>query len=133
MSQENVQIVRELYDGWERGDFRAGGDRYHPDIEFAYEFGLEKASARGLQEMRTAWAEMLRHWRHWSTGRIEEVIDADPHVIAVSAVRARGRHSGLAVESPVAATAFTFSEGRIVRMIATDNRGKAFEAVGLRE
>jgi ketosteroid isomerase-like protein len=133
MSQENVEIVRRLYEGWERGDFRAESERFDPEIDFRYEFGPETASARGLTEMRTAWREMLRQWRHWSTGRIEDVIDADPHVIAVSEVRARGRHSGLPVEMPAAATAITFRQGRIVRMVATDSREKALQAVGLSE
>ena len=35
MSQENVEIVRELYAGWVRGDFSVGREHFDPDVEFA--------------------------------------------------------------------------------------------------
>ena len=33
MSQENVEIVREVYDDWMQGDF-SGGEAFHPEVEF---------------------------------------------------------------------------------------------------
>ena len=32
MSQENVEIVRQIYERWGRGDFRAGVDLYDPHV-----------------------------------------------------------------------------------------------------
>ena len=34
MSQENVDALRAVYDEWEKGDFRAGGDLLDPDVLF---------------------------------------------------------------------------------------------------
>jgi ketosteroid isomerase-like protein len=133
MSQENVEIVKALYEGWERGDFSAEAHRYDPDIEFTFDLGPDLFTARGTSEMRQVWADHLRLWRHWSTGRIHELIDADPHVVAISPIRARGRHSGVPVEVDSAAAVFTFRDGRIIQFAVSNSLQNALEAIGLSE
>ncbi len=46
MSQENLEIVRRIVDGWGRGDF-SETDGFHPDVEFELVDWPERARTRG--------------------------------------------------------------------------------------
>jgi len=46
MSQENVEIVRRIFDRWAEGDFQAGRELLHPDIEWV--ISREHPDARTL-------------------------------------------------------------------------------------
>ena len=133
MSQEHVEIVREIYLGWAQGDFSVGIDAFDPDIEFVSEFGVDRVTARGLDGMRRVWGEQLRNWNAWRTGEIQELRDLGDSVLVINPVHGRGRQSGVEVEIRDAAAAFRFHEGKIVWLLATDRLEAALEAVGLRE
>src|SRR6185369_9996376 len=60
-SDQNVEIVRSIYDDWARGDF-SQGDAFHPDVEFDMTDWPGGGSARGVEGMRRAWMESLRAW-----------------------------------------------------------------------
>ena len=131
MSQENVEIVRRLYEAWQHGDFAAEMQSYDSNVELAIDYGPDQILVRGIDEMRKVWREQLSLWQNWSTGPIEKVIEDANHVVVAHKLRGRGK-SGVAVEMDAGA-AFTFREGRIVRILAADELRKALEAVGLRE
>ena len=61
MSQENVQIVRRVYEQWSRGDF-SGGDAFHPEVEFEMVDWPGRDRSHGLEEMREAWLASLSAW-----------------------------------------------------------------------
>ena len=131
MSQENVEIVRRIYEGWSRGDFTAGADAFDPKIEFALSFGVDEATGRGADELSRAFADYLRNWIGWHTSEIDALIESGDHVVAVHRLWARGRNSRVEVEIPEAACAFTFRDGKIVGIFPTESRAKAMAAVGL--
>ncbi|MEA2346784.1 MAG: uncharacterized protein QOG62_571 [Thermoleophilaceae bacterium] len=133
MSQENVEIVRRIYEGWSRGDFSAGIDHFDPDIEFSMQFGVDGGEGRGAAALASAWQENLRNWQDWRTGEIDELIESGDSVVVIGPIRGRGKHSEAEVEIPDAACAFTFRNGRIVKIVPTDSRQKALDAVGLSE
>jgi ketosteroid isomerase-like protein len=92
MSEENVQIVRRVYEQWSRGDF-SGGDAFHPEVEFEMVDWPGRDRSRGLGEMREAWLASLSAWddfRAEPTGFLEN----DPHVVVLTHVTARGKGSG---------------------------------------
>ena len=132
MSRENVETIRRLYAGWERGDFATAMDSYDPAVELVIDYGPDRATARGIDEMRALWREQLTLWDSWSTGPIEEVVERGDHVVVRHTLRGVSKR-GLSVNSQSAGAAFTFLDGRIVRIVATDQIGKALQAVGLRE
>jgi ketosteroid isomerase-like protein len=131
MSQENVERVRRLYAGWERGDFAAELDLYDPGVELVIDWGSDGATARGFEEMRRVWRDHLTLWESWSTGPIEEVFEREEHVVVRHSLHGSSR--GLSVEAQRAGAAFTFRDGRVVRIVATHDIAKALAAVGLRE
>jgi len=131
MSQ-NAEVVRKLYEGWQRGDFAVETDVYHPDVELIIDYGPDFTTTAGFKEMRNVWREQLTLWESWSTGPIEKLIEDGEHVVVTHSLRGRSKR-GLSLESRNAGAAFTFRAGRIVRLVATDQLAKALEAVGLSE
>ena len=55
MSQENVEVVRRVYDEWGRGNFREGAELYDPHVLLVLrpEFGLLRG--RGCTAALTRW------------------------------------------------------------------------------
>ena len=53
MSQENVEIVRSVYEAVKRGDLETAGSLIHPDIEFhTYDRSPEAGVYRGREAVR---------------------------------------------------------------------------------
>ena len=130
MSQENVEIVRELYAGWVRGDFSVGREHFDPDVEFANLWPPDRVSVRGAEAMREAWREFLTTWHDWRTGDIERLIDEGDRVTACHQIFGRVKHGQPEMSRPGVAV-FTFRDGKIVGLLLTDPDG--LEAAGLSE
>jgi len=137
MSEENVEIVRRLYDAAARHDTSKVLDFYDPEIEW----DISHAPARdmmgkehafyGHEGLRTFFRHWYEAWKHVEPD-LEELIDAGDQVISVETTRGRGRTSGAVVELPHAAV-WTFREGKIVKVVWFGSRSEALEAAGLSE
>jgi ketosteroid isomerase-like protein len=134
MSQENVEIMQRLFEGYRRGDTTIGLklDVFDPDIEFSFDWGVDHVSVKGIAAMSRAWVDQLRSWEEYRTGEFDELIDDGDHVVAAYKLHARGKRSQVEVEMPVAC-AYTFRDGKIVRIALTETLQQALEAVGLSE
>jgi ketosteroid isomerase-like protein len=130
MSQENVEIVRELYAGWVRGDFSVGREHFDPDIEYALLWVPERVTVRGIEAMRDTWREFLGSWHDWRTGDIERLVDAEDRITVYHQIFGRLKPGQAEVARPGAAV-FTFRDGKIISLLLTDP--DALEAAGLRE
>ncbi len=53
MSQENVEIARRLFEGWQSGDFLQGADRFNENVEFVHTGIPDPRTYRGIDA--TAW------------------------------------------------------------------------------
>ena len=137
MSEENVEIVRRVYDAVARGDAATVLALYDPEVEFDFsrspqgKLGLMKPVYRGHQGVRD-WVRE-RH-EDWDTieDDLEELIDAGDEVISVVTHRGRGRASGIMVDMSGAGL-WTIREGKIVRAVWFHTRADALEAAGLSE
>jgi ketosteroid isomerase-like protein len=134
MSDENVSIVRRIYDALERRDDSVG-ELWHPDVEFDVSRDIWGAVVggghyRGVEGVRQWMLDLYAAWEHLDLG-CEELIDAgDDRVIAVLRVRGRGRVSGIELEySP--AGIWTFRDGRVVSVVWYGSRDEALAAAGL--
>ena len=135
MSRENVEIVRQLYEYWTRGDFRSGVEVFDPDIEFEIDESVTMGGAvkvRGLAEMGKAWRENLSGWGDFRVGEITRLVETDDGVIAFNRLEGRGRRSGIVVDQSDRAAIFRFRNNRIVGLRLTTATG-AIEAAGLSE
>jgi ketosteroid isomerase-like protein len=132
MSEENVEAVQRSFDGWNRGDFDAWVRDAHPDTEFSSAImklteGRDSAF-QGRAEMRKFWDE----WRSLWDLKVElpEIRDLGNTVVALGAVKVRGKASGVELESPVGYV-IEFDEGLIRKVRAYLNPSDALKAVGL--
>jgi ketosteroid isomerase-like protein len=132
MSQENVEIVRRFYEGWNRGDLSAALQDFHADgeVDSSQSRGPEQGVYRGVE----AAGRFAQQWLDlFDEVRIEpkEFIDTDEYVVVPNVVTARGRD---AIEVAARNTqVFTLRDGTIVRMRLYQERAEALAAVGLRE
>jgi ketosteroid isomerase-like protein len=109
MSQENVEIVRRLYEEWwaglERGDPGAvfDSEAIADDAEFTVEGGM--LDGRSVWRGREEYVQWFRTWtgefEDWSL-RLEGVIDAGrDRVVALTYQSGTGKASGVPVEFKV--------------------------------
>jgi len=132
MSQQNVEVVREIYAD-PRGLIGAAADRATTDVEFDFtDVYPDRPVLKGVEEMRR-----FRETGPWSGSPIhiepERFFDLDgDRVVAFVRVSATGRDSGVEIEIK-AAHEFTIRGGLIVRFKAYGDRRQALEAAGLSE
>jgi uncharacterized protein len=84
MSQENVEIVRQAFDAFARGDLDAAYSFAHPEIEFhTYADSPEAGVYRGREAVREYNEELFAQFESLRI-EVEEFVDAGDHVIVVS-------------------------------------------------
>ncbi|HWX96202.1 MAG TPA: nuclear transport factor 2 family protein [Solirubrobacteraceae bacterium] len=133
MGQDNVELLRRLYQQWEQGDLLTV-DAFHPQVEFVRIGSDYRGLAgqwRGVDEMWTAIVEWLRSWEHLHV-EAERFYGLDDRVLVLSREIARGKRSGEQVDHEIG-DLFTVRDGKIVRWENYWDRTEAIRAAGLRE
>jgi ketosteroid isomerase-like protein len=134
MSQENVEIVREGWEAWQRGDLPALFRQCDPDVvwDTSHFHDWPESTYHGIQGVE----RFLREWLEVWDGLEIEVDDvraaSDERVVSLIVQRGTGRSSGLAMEMEMAHVA-TLRNGKITRFENYEDRAEALEAVGLSE
>jgi uncharacterized protein len=132
MPSDYLDLVRECYDAFERGDLDYVIARSAADIEV-----VEAPDLPGSQTYRghDGLAEAIQNWvGEWEDFRldVERMIDAgNQRVITLVRHHGRGKSSGVPVESRWVYL-HTGSEGKIVRWEIFGRLDDAFAAIGLR-
>jgi ketosteroid isomerase-like protein len=133
MSQENVEVVRRIYEQEMFGqDPSRLLDLAAPDIEYvnppdAIESGVRRGRAEVARAVKDA-HEFFNSPRY----ELNELFDAGNIVVAAFTFYARGRGTENEIVQEMAHT-WTLREGRIARLEWGRDLGSALEAVGLRE
>jgi ketosteroid isomerase-like protein len=137
MSEENVEIVRRVYEASARRDAEAVLSMYDPDVEWdlsqhpmgqIFEREGRRKGHEGLRAWFHEWYDAFEDFEH----RCEEVIDAGEYVVSVGIDAGRGRGSGIEVERTIAGV-WTIRNGKIVRVVWFPTREEALEAAGREE
>ena len=133
MSEENVEIVRRVYDAAAQRDADGIFALYDPEVELdASRLGLADLDVyHGHDGLRSLFREFADTWGEIEYS-YEELIDAGEQVVAVVTRHARGRASGVAVERPFTLV-WTVRAGKVVRVVWFLTREEALEAAGLSE
>jgi uncharacterized protein len=131
MSEENVEIVRRVYDGYLSGDFERALSLVDPAVECDVSIRPDGKVYRGHDGV----IEALRTWSGtWEAFRIdvEEIIDGGDSVVGVERQSGRGKGSGLPMAQQTFSV-FTIDDGKVTRILWLQDRGEALEAAGLSE
>jgi ketosteroid isomerase-like protein len=132
MSQENVEVVRNVYEGWRQGDFRAGVDVLDPLVLFVLPPEFPDAGTYlGVERLAEYMQGFLEPWSHL-TIEAEEIADAGDTVVAAIVQRGVGDGSGAATEFRYFQV-WAFRGRKVIRLENFREREAAFEAAGLRE
>jgi ketosteroid isomerase-like protein len=133
MSQGNVEIVRQIYGRWERGDFRAGQEIYDPYVLLVLRPEFPEAGAYcGPNEIRKYMREdFLADFADASIAG-EEFIDAGDSVIVRVNQQATGPESGVPVGMRYYQV-WTFRGSLVIRIESIRERADALQAAGLSE
>jgi ketosteroid isomerase-like protein len=134
MSQENVEVVRHLFDAFARGDVEAILRLQHPDAIWAPLI----APMIGVEEIRGQEA-----FRRFLTQDLLDGFDAftlEPlsfqhhgdNVIVAVHLTGQIKASGLQIDD-ISAFVWTLREGKVAAVREYDTEAEALEAVGLRE
>jgi ketosteroid isomerase-like protein len=135
VSQENVEVVRVLYEAFNRGELDAVLSMLDP--EFEWEGPREIPGLAGTYRG----AEGVRHYLSKLTDVFndyrmvpEEFIDAGgEQVLVLAREGGRGKGSGIAVQTNPTGHLWTIRDGRPARLESYWERANALLAVGLEE
>jgi ketosteroid isomerase-like protein len=131
MSEENVELVRRIYEATNNGDIDAVVLDFHPEIEFhAY-----PRSPEGVYHGKQAAQEYIENvWERFESVRIEvdELLDAGDQVVVVTTqhpVPKRGQEEMTVHLAEV----YAIRDGLLAERRPYSTRNEALEAAGLSE
>ena len=132
MSQENVEIVKQVYAAFNRRDADTAVQLVAPGFSFRSEFGaLSGTRYEGRTGFRQYFRDMAEAWATFHL-EIEEIKGHDDAVVVTYRECATGRESGLEVEAR-GCEVWHVQDGQPTHLDNYPSKEEALEAVGLAE
>jgi ketosteroid isomerase-like protein len=138
MSQENLEVVRRVYDAWNRHDLDAFLSFVHPDAEWGGDdaatdlFLGVKSVYVGREGVREWWNAVKEPWAYFKS-HVQRTFAGGDTVVTVVRFEAEGKESGARVELPFITNVTRFKGGLIIRFNAYYSLEEALAAAGLSE
>jgi len=131
MSEENVELVREGYAAWNRGDIDLIIEGAHPEIEIVQPPEVpDSKTYSGKAGVAEAFADWPKQWDDFRAELLEVIDVSDTKVVSVSRHQLRARD--IEIEQEVSYV-HTFRDGLVVRWEMFFTRDAALEASGRSE
>ena len=133
MSQENVEVVLQLFEQWNAGRnpawFIANSQ---PDVEIFSRYAeMEGHPFVGASGVHRWINEIDENFERYEAGA-DDLRDLGDTVLALGGVRFRGKGSGIEMDQPMG-WVFEFQDLKFTRILFYDTPAGALEAVGLSE
>jgi uncharacterized protein len=128
---DNVEVVRRLFEAWNRRDYSAALALIDPEVEVEVSAsGLELQGTQRGHAGLTEW--MAAFWDNFDSPRaeIDEYVANGDDVVVTAHFYGRGKTSGAEVEMR-RGQVYTLRDGKVVRWRHFTSRLEALEAVGL--
>jgi ketosteroid isomerase-like protein len=132
MSQAEIEVVRESFDLWSRGDIDALTERFTDDCVFHSAItDLVGKTVAGTEGLRRIAAQMADEWSalRWE---IDEIFEAENGVLTLHRVIGLGRASGIELSNELAGL-YQIRDGRICSARIYLDRDEALRAAGPRK
>jgi uncharacterized protein len=126
-----AEVIRAVYDAWNRDDFDGVRRHLHPDVEWrssSYFPGLEPLY-RGAEAVRGWWDALRDPFDRWTID-LQEMREVDDRIATLVCFHAVGKESGVTVDLPFAHV-FEFEGALIRRYQSFESAGDALAAAGL--
>ena len=134
MSQESVELVRQIFGHWNEGGIprERWPEFFDPEVEMDLRGRkVNPAVYEGYDGLARFTSDVGEVWDRFSI-ELKEIIDVDPRVVSVMRATARGHGSGIEVEGQMA-WVWTLRKGRVLRVEGDFDRESALEAAWLSE
>ena len=131
MSQENVEIVRRMYEAFHAADTIGALACFDPDVVVDFSRRPDGRVGHGreyLNQIITSWLVAWEEWRE----EIDEIRDLGSQVYVVATQRGRGKGSGVEVEQCYACLCEVEGDN-IIKVTYYPEVADALEAAGLSE
>jgi ketosteroid isomerase-like protein len=132
MASQNVELVRSIYEAWERGDY-SSAEWADPEIEFVRLDGPDPGRWTGAAGIAAATRFRLDAWEDFRiVGEEFRELD-DDRVLVLSRLSGRGKRSGLELGQVRAQGAglFHVRAGKVARIVVCLDRDRALAELGL--
>jgi ketosteroid isomerase-like protein len=131
MSQENVEIVRQVLDAFNRGDWDAATRLAHPEFELrTADRVVNPGTYRGPENVRRFFEDMFEPFEEVVV-EPEEFFDRGDQIVAFVLIRLRPTGSNAVVENRIGHL-WTMREGKAARVQVFPRREEALENLGER-
>jgi ketosteroid isomerase-like protein len=134
MSEENVEIVRGVYDRWSEGDFQAAVKLFDPQIVLVVRpvFGIADGVYLGPKAIGEYTLNELLMPMRKLTMEAEEISAVGDHVVVDVHQHGIGKASGVPTETRFCSV-WSFRGQKVIRIESFATRAEALEAAGLSE
>jgi ketosteroid isomerase-like protein len=132
MSQENVAKSLDFIADYNRRDFDAAMEFFHPEVEWVLPALQESDSCKGPEEIRRFFEGLDETFEELRL-HPQESVDAGDRVAVRLRHSGRGKESGIVIDEELYHQVATFSDGMIVRMEYFTDWDQALEAAGVRQ
>jgi ketosteroid isomerase-like protein len=131
MSEENVEIVRRMYEAFHTGDVESALAYFDPEVRFDASVRVDGGTGHGREELNAMVAQWVGAWEGWRE-TIEEIRDLGSQVCVVTTQHGRGRGSGVEVEDRYVVL-YEIEGDTISSLTLYATAVEALEAAGLRD
>ncbi len=131
MSQENVELVRSMYEAFNRRDWDSAFGLAAPEFEFTLKRGPDAGHHRGREEVQRIIEDQASAFDLWII-EPEEFFERDDVVVAFIKFRLQPKGSDAEFEIRIG-TLWTIRNGKLLSAEGFPEREKALEAAGLSE
>jgi ketosteroid isomerase-like protein len=129
VSRENLELVRSIYERWERGDY-SSVDWADPEIMYSAPGTLDEEVQHGIAAMARSWADWLDQFDEFQSHAIEYLESAD-QVVVLTRFGGRGKGSGVPLAEMPGAARFRIRDGKVVEVAIYVDPERALRDAGI--
>jgi ketosteroid isomerase-like protein len=129
MTETNAEIVRGVYEAFNRDDWDRVFRDVHPDIEVTLSRGLDAGTHRGRKRVEAVFRDQRRAFDSWVTEPAELIEHGDQMVVIIETrLRPKGTDAEIELRN---AHVWTMRDGILIAMKGFPNPDEALRSVGL--